>query len=429
MKIEINHLAKMEGHMDFVGHILSGDIASARIETTEGVRLIESILVGRKFYEAPIITARICGICPVVHSLNAIKAIEDAFNITPTPQTIKLRKLMEISQIIHSHALHLYFLSIPDFYGVSDDLEFIKAHPTEASAAIKVREFALKILEVVGGRAIHPIACEIGGFKVLPKKRDLAAILSFADDALAGAQALVNFALRLKFPYFSRETEFACLQKDNEYAVYDGKVKFSNSAKTFAAQNYSQVIDEYQIITLAAKRADYQGESFMCGALARLNINHAKLSGQAKEIVSNLKLKFPLYNTFYNVLAQAIEILYFVEAAAAMLKDLSVTLKPEESKAKKLNIIGKANPRGKTAVGYSVMEAPRGILYDMLEINRDGIITKADIITPTVQFLNNMEADLKVYLPDLKKLSKQEREQKIRTLIRAYDPCISCATH
>ncbi len=415
--------------MDFVGHILSGDIASARIETTEGVRLIESILVGRKFYEAPIITARICGICPVVHSLNAIKAIEDAFNITPTPQTIKLRKLMEISQIIHSHALHLYFLSIPDFYGVSDDLEFIKAHPTEASAAIKVREFALKILEVVGGRAIHPIACEIGGFKVLPKKRDLAAILSFADDALAGAQALVNFALRLKFPYFSRETEFACLQKDDEYAVYDGKVKFSNSAKTFAAQNYSQVIDEYQILTLAAKRADYQGESFMCGALARLNINHAKLSGQAKEVVSNLKLNFPLYNTFYNVLAQAIEILYFVEAAAAMLKDLSVTLKPEESKAKKLNIIGKANPRGKTAVGYSVMEAPRGILYDMLEINRDGIITKADIITPTVQFLNNMEADLKVYLPNLKKLSKQEREQKIRTLIRAYDPCISCATH
>jgi len=171
MRIKINHLAKLEGHLDFVGDILKGDVAEAKIKTTEGVRLIESILVGRKFYDVPIIAARICGICPVVHSLNTIKAIENAFGIKVSEQTIKLRKLMELSQIIHSHALHLYFLSMPDFYGVRDDLDFIKKHPTQASAAIKCREFALKILEVIGGRAIHPINCEVGGFKVLPAKK------------------------------------------------------------------------------------------------------------------------------------------------------------------------------------------------------------------------------------------------------------------
>src|SRR3989338_168207 len=142
MRIKINHLAKMEGHLDFVGHILQGDVAQAKIETTEGVRLIESILIGRKYYEVPIITARICGICPIVHSLNTIKTIENAFAIKPTGQTVKLRQLMELSQIIHSHALHLYFLSMPDFYCIADDLDFIKKHPTEASAAITSREFA-----------------------------------------------------------------------------------------------------------------------------------------------------------------------------------------------------------------------------------------------------------------------------------------------
>ena len=428
MKITINHLAKMEGHLDFIGDILKWDIASAKIKTTEGVRLIESILVGRKFYDVPIITARICGICPVVHSLNTIKAIENAFAIKPSEQTVKLRKLMELSQIIHSHALHLYFLSMPDFYGVRDDVDFIKKHPTEAQAAIFSREFALGILEGVAGRAIHPIACEVGGFKVLPTKEKLNELLAGWEQAMESAMSLVLFASKLPLPKFFRETNYACLYDDKEYAVYDGAVKFSNGEQV-KAEKYGQVIEEYQLLGAAAKRANYQGKSFMVGALARLNINHSKLSSQAKAVALDLKLQFPIHNTFYNVLAQAIELVHATEQAGELLKDLSQTLQPEESRGKKLRLIAAANPLGKTTIGYSVMEAPRGILYDMLEINRDGLVVKADIITPTVQFLNNLEEDLKVYLPNLKKLNTQDREQKIKALIRAYDPCISCATH
>lgn len=130
-----------------------------------------------------------------------------------------------------------------------------------------------------------------------------------------------------------------------------------------------------------------------------------------------------------NVLAQAIEIVHAAEIIGDLLSDLVKTLKPEVSLGQKLNLIAGGNPKNKTTVGYSLMEAPRGILYDKLEIDKDGVVIKADIITPTVQFLNNIEEDLKVYLPNLKKLSKEMREQKIKTLIRAYDPCISCATH
>ena len=288
MRIKIDQLAKMEGHLDFVGHILNGDVAKAKIETTEGVRLIESILVDRKFYDAPIITARICGICPIVHSLNTIKAIENAFGIHPTIQTVKLRKLMELSQVIHSHALHLYFLSMPDFYGINDDLDFIKKHPSEASAAIKNREFALKILEVVGGRAIHPIATEVGGFKVLPTKKALQSVLDLYKEAIQSAQKLVKFAAKLNFPKFERKMEFASLWDNKEYAIYDGQVKFL-SGKKFDAKNYGKVVDEYQLLSLAAKRANYLGKSFMNGALARLNINHSKLSKEAGRVVKDLK--------------------------------------------------------------------------------------------------------------------------------------------
>ncbi len=428
MKIVINHLAKMEGHADFVGDIMDGNVAEARIKTTEGVRLIEGILVGRKFYDVPIITSRICGICPVVHSLNTIKCIENAFDLKVSEQTIKLRKLMEISQIIHSHALHMYFLSMPDFYGVKDDLEFIKKHPTQAQSAITSRSFALKILDTIAGRAIHPIACEVGGFKVLPQKRQLEELLSTWEEAMEAAFDLMVFALKMPIPDFYRKQEYACLYHKKEYAIYDGDIKFSSN-KIVTPANYSKVIDEYELLAQAAKRANFKGKSFMVGALARLNINHNNLSPQALRVVRDIKLEFPINNTFYNILAQAIELIHATETAGILLKDLIKTIKFEESLNKKLNIIAAGNPKNKVTTGYSVMEAPRGILFDMLRIDENGQVIKADIITPTVQFLNNIENDLKIYIPDLKNLPQEKLHAKIKTLIRAYDPCISCATH
>jgi len=281
----------------------------------------------------------------------------------------------------------------------------------------------------VAGRAIHPIACEVGGFKVLPKKKQLEELLSMYEDAMTAAMHLVSFAAKLPLPKFERQMEFAGLVDKKEYAIYDGEAKFLQAKETIKAKDYIKVIDEYQLLSFAAKRANFQGKSFMNGALARLNINHTKLSQEAKKVVEDLKLEFPIYNTFFNVLSQAIELVHATEESKNLLEDLAKTVKPEASLSKKLKLIAFANPKNKTTVGYSLMEAPRGILYDMLEIDQNGIITKADIITPTVQFLNNIEEDLKVYLPNLKKLSKETRKQKIKTLIRAYDPCISCATH
>lgn len=432
MRIQVNHIGKMEGHTDFLGEIIKGDVKSAKMITTEGARLIEGILVGRNFSEAPIITSRICGICPVVHKVSSIKAIERAFAITPSEQTLKLRRLMLMAQIIHSHAMHLFFLSLPDFFDLENDLDFISKYKKETNCAMNLRSWGLKIVEVVGGRAVHPIACEVGGFKVLPTRAELNNLLVQYEEAVKNSLALINMTLKVKLPKFSRPTTFVSLKKDGEYALYEGDLfilKSDGSSRLVPDQKFTKNIKEIEVPYRAAKSATLDGEAFMVGALARLNINSEFLHPLAKGIFKKLNWKLPEYNTFKNVVAQAIEILHCVEEAKILLDDLSKNLRAEDSKIKNLGLIASANPTGNDSYGADAVEAPRGTLYHSYKINKSGIITDCQIITPTVSFLKNLEEDIALYLPNLMKLSKKKRSLKIRSLIRAYDPCISCATH
>lgn len=429
MRIRINHLAKTEGHMDFEGALLKGNVAQARLITTEGIRLMEGIVLGRNYTQVPIITARICGICPVVHALTAINAIEDAIGIKPSAQTVKLRKIMELAQVLHSHALHLYFLSLPDFFGIANDLEFLKQHPKAGKAALNLREWSTNILKVIGARIVHPIACEVGGFKTLPKKKKLEEIYFAWEKAILDAMELVLFTANIKYPQLWRQTEFISLDNKKEYAIYQGNLKTFPGDK-ISIKKIDQAINEHQLPSLAAKRAKYKGKVFMVGALARLNNNHDKLAPQAKKVVADLRLEFPIYNSFYNVLAQAIEVLHCTEEIGRLIEEiLKKGIKEEASQAKKLKLIAFGNPKNKTTFGAALMEAPRGVLYHAYQIDRDGNIVSGQIITPTVMFLSNIEEDLKKLLPKISKLSTKEQELKIKTLIRAYDPCISCATH
>lgn len=433
MKIQINHIGKMEGHADFVAEILKGDVQSAKVITTEGARLIEGILIGRHFSEAPIITARICGICPVVHKLSSIKALESAFKIKPTEQTVKLRKLLLLAQIIHSHALHLFFLSLPDFFDLEDDLQMIRQYPKETSSAILVREWALALIRTIGGRAVHPIACEVGGFKVQPTKAELKTLADGYEPVMKQALKLVDLVTKIRLPKFSRETAFVSLTDKKEYALYDGDIKISatsnRSARVLNAQNFLAALKENEESGRAAKSATFENEAFMVGALARLNNNHLRLNPLAAGILRGLKWRFPRYNTFENIIAQAVEIVHALEEAKKILADLDFSLKRETSRGTKLNLIGAANPLGRTAFGFDAIEAPRGVLFHRYGVDQNGYLTKCDIVTPTVSFLNNLEADLLAYIPHVMKMPAKKRIRKIRALIRAYDPCIACATH
>lgn len=418
MKIIINQLAKMEGHASFKGHLFSGKIAEAKIDTEEGSRLIEGILINRKYWEAPIITARICGICPVVHALTAISALENAFKIKISENTLILRKILEAAQIIHSHTLHLFFLSIPDFYQEVDDLKFIQKYPAEAQAALAIRKFATRLIEIIGGRTIHPIACIVGGFKKLPTKKELRDILKDFDKVYQNAIILNEFIAKLNYPKFQRQTDYISLKQKGEYGFYDGQITITNE-KLLTFNEFYKLMKEQDPVNSLVKKTKLNNKSYLVGALARLNNNYQFLNKGAKKQLEKMDLNFPVTNTFYNVYAQSVEIIHFLEECKMLL--IKYLNKPP----------GQFKPLTKrkfSGVGLATIEAPRGILIHYYEV-KDNVIKNCNIITPTAQFLNNLEEDLKTFLPQTRKLSNIKRRNKIRTMIRAYDPCISCATH
>jgi coenzyme F420-reducing hydrogenase alpha subunit len=424
MKIEINHLAKMEGHASFIGALEEGNISQAKIITEEGVRLVEGCLKGKSLFDAHVITMRICGICPIVHNLASIKAMENALDVKVSQQTVQLRKLMELGQLIHSHSMHLFFLSLPDFFAYDDTRDLLKKYPKEAQVAVRLREFGNLINDIIGGRAIHPLNNWIGGFKVTPDKKKIQDLRIRVESAFKDALALAGFFAKQDYPKFVRKTEFLSLTQPDEYAIYDGRIMTSEGWE-YKPMPFFQKMQEVEEKGAMAKRALWYDSHFMVGALARVNNHGDKLNKEAKKIWQKASTGKKVYNSFYNVLAQAVEVVHCVEEVSRIIKDLKLpstrlgtgrTEKPKEIKI----VAGK---------GIAAVEAPRGILIHYYEVNRYGKISKAEVITPTVMFLGNLEDDLAKYLPKIKDLSENKQRNLIKRLIRAYDPCISCATH
>lgn len=419
MLLKINHIAKMEGHAGFMASVLKGDVKSAKLEVQEGIRLIEGILVGRHFSDMPVVAQRICGICPVVHNLTSIKAIENAMGIVPSAETEKLREVMELGQIIHSHALHLFFLSLADFLDIDNDIKLIQDYPEETKKAIRLREYGMEIVKVIGGRVVHPLTNEVGGFKKCPDAESLRALVQKSQTALKEAQELGDFFSRITMPNFSRETEYVSLQFEKKYAIYDGDI-VSNRGLHIPVSKFEANFHELQKQKEVIKRMEHNGKSYMIGAIARVNINRERLRPEAFEYLKKLNWTFPDYNPFHNVLAQMAEVIHAISESAYLLKQLlnsnleNVVTRPYETRE---------------GMGASAVEAPRGTLYYHTEIDHNGYVKNVNIITPTAQFLSNLEDDIAAYIPEIISLNDKDKERKLRAFIRAYDPCISCAVH
>jgi len=420
MKIRIDHIAKMEGHAGFMMSVLQGDVKSAKIEVQEGIRLIEGLLIGRHYKDVPIIAQRICGICPVVHNLTSIKAIENALGIKETFETEELRKLLEWGQIIHSHSLHLFFLSLADFLDIENDLVLVDKYPDEVKKAIMLREFGMALVKIIGGRVVHPLTNEVGGFKKVPTLEEIKKLISGAQEVLPVALELGEFFKKLKLPHFSRPTEYVCLSKRGEYAVYDGNL-VSNKGLNIPVEKFEQNFHELHRPKEIIKRVESDLKtSYMVGAIARVNIHRDRLRNNAEHYLGSLGYNFPDYNPFHNILYQMVEVIHAIEETSRILKNLA---HHDLSKALTKEYAVKAG------MGTAAVEAPRGTLFYHLDIDEKGYVKNANIITPTAQSLANMEADVKDYLPRVLDLPAHEREKKLRALIRAYDPCISCAVH
>lgn len=418
MKITIKQIEKTEGHVGFEADLLNGKVKKAKMHVLEGARMFEAILTNRYFEDDPIIVQRICGICPVVHNLAAVKAFENTFNTKVPPGVILLRKLMHLGEIIESHSMHMYFLSYPDFLGIISGIDLYKKFTQDAQKALKVRAYGNELIRTIGGRSIHPLASCVGGFRRKPDIKILQRILKESKDILKLAENLGEIFAKISYPEYFRRTIFFSLSKPKEYTFYDGEIISSHKIK-LSDKNFIKKITEEEKQKDVVKRVKFLDQVYFVGALARLNLQFEKLNPEAKKILKKARIKPPTYNTFHNLLAQAIETIHCIEESQKLLK---LYLKNPPAKVF-------IDPKIKAGEGLGVIEAPRGTLYHYYKVDKEGIVKKANIITPTAQFLNNLEKDLKQYLAEMKVKSPRKRRDLIKQMVRVYDPCISCATH
>lgn len=425
MKLRIDHIAKIEGHASFTADIVGGDIRSAKIKIEEGARLFEGIMQGRKDEEIAEIGSRICGVCPVAHVFAGFKAIESAYGLEITEPVLSLRKLMALGQLINSHSLHLFFFSLSDFFGFKSDLELINAYPEKTHDAVKIRDIGNRLVEIIGGRTIHPLTPCIGGIRKAPDMNELKQLLNDCQNNLESTIKLEEFFANLKYPDFHRQTAFVSLYNPNEYAIYDGQIKVDKVI--MKPEDFILLTKEVQRGNDVAKRTYFTDKSYMVGALARINNHGEQLNPQAKALLEKSQLKFlaspngeSCYNPFYNILCQSIELVHCFEEAIKILGKL----------VNQEIVVSEPNIASRTGKGLGVIEAPRGLLFYNADIV-DGIVKNINIISPTCQNLTNLEADLEEFekLEGFSNLNKKEREDKIKMLIRAYDPCVTCAVH
>lgn len=416
-KISSQFIAKIEGHGRLNINLKKNQV---RLEILEGERLFEGLMVGRKAEEAPWITSRICGVCPISHNLASLKAIESALEIDPPFLVKTLRKLMLIAQIIQSHSLHLYFLALPDYLNLDNSLSLSKTHPQIFKDALTLKDFSDRLAEIIAGRRVHPTTTAIGGFHKEIKRENFKKILSLLDKSLEAAKNTVRLFASLNYPKIEKSLVFLSLYSGEDYAIYDGEFLVSNFGLKTSPVNYKRFIEEKVKNYSTAKFGSYQGKGLMVGALARLNLQNQFLNPLAKKMFKKIIINFK--NPYYNNLAQAVEILHFVEEIRKILEDL---LKKKEwstiASLKKNSFVLKR--------GIGFVEAPRGTLYHEYKIDECGFIQEANIVTPTVQNLSSIERVAQKILDTYKNLEGKKKVKLIEMLIRAYDPCLTCSVH
>ena len=275
--INVEYLTRVEGHGNIVIDVKDGKLETCRLDIVESPRFFEGMLRGRSIFEAQHITSRICGICACGHTLASIQAAEDALGITPTEQTIQLRKLLLHLEILDSHILHIYLLVAPDLLGVKSFVPLISSHNEVVRRALRMKKTCNDICDILVGRHVHPISAIVGGFTKLPKPNDLDAMFNLLDGMRDDMDATVKLAASLKFPHFERDTEFVALvSDDDEYPLLMGDIGSTDGVR-MSKNDYRKVANEFIVPHSSAKRTKLSRKSYAVGALARFNLNAEKL--------------------------------------------------------------------------------------------------------------------------------------------------------
>ncbi len=399
---------------------LDGDrVEHVELNIYEPPRFFESLLRGREIREVPDITARICGICPVAYQMSSCHALEKALGIEVTPEIRKLRRLLYCAEWLESHALHVYLLHAPDFLGYESGFSMAADHAEAVERGLRLKKLGNDLLEVLGGRAIHPINVTVGGFYRAPRRRELQALQPELEWGLQAAIETLRLVSRFDFPDFEVDYDFVSLKHPSEYPMNQGDV-VASSGLTIPVEAYERHFQERHREQSTALHSVLLPDehSYLVGPLARINQCFDQLSPLARREAEACGISWPSRNNFQSIVARSVEMIDACEEALDIVNQYHADL-----------AVSRVGYEPHAGEGCHATEAPRGLIYHRYRIGEDGTIAEAKIVPPTSQNQGQIEDDLRDFVPRVIGLEDAAATRQCEHLIRNYDPCISCATH
>ena len=414
--LRVGALTRVEGEGALRVRLTDGAVDTAELNIYEPPRFFEAFLRGRSYTEPPDITARVCGICPVAYQVSACNAIEDACGVTVDPELVALRRLLYCGEWIHSHVLHIYLLHAPDFLGYPDAISLAKDRREFVERGLALKKAGNRLMQQLGGRAIHPINVRLGGFYSVPTPDELKPLSEMLEKAMDDALYTVRMVADFDFPDLTFDHELLALTDPNRYAIEDGAIARS-AGPAFGIADFLDHVTESQVRHSTALHATLDGNRYLTGPMARYSLNSAALSPIAREAAAEVGLGSECRNPFRSIIVRAVEVVYAIEEALRIIAEYQRPARPF------------VDVPVRAGIGHGVSEAPRGLLYHRYEIGEDGLIRAVTIVPPTSQNQAAIEHDMAQLVAANASLDDVMLTSLCERAIRNYDPCISCSAH
>lgn len=415
-RLSVGTITRVEGEGALHVTLKDGALESVQLNIYEPPRFFEAFLRGRAHTEPPDLTARVCGICPVAYQVSACNAIEQACGVELDADLVALRRLLYCGEWIHSHVLHIYLLHAPDFLGYDDIIGMSRDHREVVERGLELKKSGNRLMEFLGGRAIHPVNLRLGGFYSVPTCSDLNPIAEQLRRALDNALATVEWVSGFEFPDLELDHEFLALTAPGQYPIENGTIARS-AGQSFPVSEFTSHVVEAQVPYSTALHATLDGGRYVTGPLARYSLNSSALSRVAAQAAEQAGLSAQCRNPFRSIVVRAVEVVYAIEEALRIIDEYQRPSRPF------------VDVPARAGVGHGVSEAPRGLLYHRYRIGADGLVAAATMIPPTSQNQAAIEAALARVVSENLELEDAALSALCERVIRNYDPCISCSTH
>ncbi len=410
-------LARVEGEGALELELRDGRVTELKLRIYEPPRLFEKFLEGRSYGEVLDTVARICGICPIAYQMSAAQALEGAFGLDPGDWVRRMRRLFYCGEWIESHALHIHLLALPDFLGYDNALALSRDYPDEVRRGVRLQGLGNEIIRLLGARSVHPVGARVGGFAHAPRPEAVAALLERLRAAVPEVEALTRFVAGLALPRSDQDFTSVALRHPGEYPMIADRI-VSDRGLDISVTEWDAHFAERHVAHSTALHCLLHDEPYLVGPLARVNLHQQQLPPEVLAGLEGSAVRFPSRNLFHSIVARALELHYAFLQAIGILEDYREPQRPDMD----------VTPR--VGTGYGATEAPRGVLWHTYDTDDQGLIRHARIVPPTSQNQARIETDLRLALQEIGlEHSDDELRRHSETVIRNYDPCISCATH